>query len=511
MLPAARLLLPVSVSVLYVLYKYLRSGRVTELSEDIAVPLNPDNNDVVSRQPSHLDPAILEEIRKFDPAVLDEFRKFDPALLDEFRKFDPAALDEFRKFDPAALDVIRKLDPAIIDQIHKLCVKEKVEGKEEAERNCSGRENENGNETQSEESGGGGGENKNENGGEVEKKVVNEERSRRHHYPVRPEAGDCSFYLKTGTCKFGSSCKFNHPRRRKTNKVSKVKMKEREGLAAEKPGLTESKILFYFIYLVLSSISVFLCFDDGVSGFGYLKDYSGSGGCKYEKACSFNPRREEPSVAPILECNFLGLPIRPGEKDCSFYMRNASCMFGTNCRFNHPDPTAARESDPPSGYGNGGSASLQGALSSTAAPWSAPRSLNDAPLYVPMVIPPSQGIPSQDTEWNGYQAPAYLQERSMPAHQPYLMNNSVTGTNVYKQYPHQQAEEFPERPGQPVCISPSENPDCSIPLMHPLRPDQNICTHYIRYGHLQIWASFDSATTNGAGSDTDATSQPKPV
>ncbi|KAI5329640.1 hypothetical protein L3X38_029037 [Prunus dulcis] len=416
MLPAARLLFPVSVSVLYVLYKYLRSGRVTELSEDIAVPLNPDNDDVVSRQPSHVDPAILEEIRKFDPAVLDEFRKF----LDEFRKFDPAALDEKQKFDPAALDVIRKLDPAIIDLIHKLCVKEKVEGKEEAERNCSGRENEKGNETQSEESGGGGGENKNENGGEVEKKVVSEERSRRHHYPVRPEAGDCSFYLKTGTCKFGSNCKFNHPRRRKTNKVSKDKMKEREGLAAEKPGQTESK------------------------------DYSRSGGCKYEKACSFNPRRGEPSVAPILECNFLGLPIRPGEKDCSFYMRNGSCMFGTNCRFNHPDPTAARESDPPSGYGNGGPASLQGALLSTAAPCSAPRSLNDAPLYVPMVIPPSQGIPSQNTEWNGYQAPAYLQERSMPARQPYLVNNSVTGTNVYKQYlQHQQAEEFPERPGQP--------------------------------------------------------------
>ncbi|XP_034215840.1 zinc finger CCCH domain-containing protein 43-like isoform X2 [Prunus dulcis] len=389
MLPAVRLLFPVSVSVLYVLYKYLRSGRVTELSEDIAVPLNPDNDDVVSRQPSHVDPAILEEIRKFDPAVLDELRKF----LDEFRKFDPAALDEKQKFDPAALDVIRKLDPAIIDLIHKLCVKEKVEGKEEAERNCSGRENEKGNETQSEESGGGGGENKNENGGEVEKKVVSEERSRRHHYPVRPEAGDCSFYLKTGTCKFGSNCKFNHPRRRKTNKVSKDKMKEREGLAAEKPGQTESK----------------------------------------------------------------------GEKDCSFYMRNGSCMFGTNCRFNHPDPTAARESDPPSGYGNGGPASLQGALSSTAAPCSAPRSLNDAPLYVPMVIPPSQGIPSQNTEWNGYQAPAYLQERSMPARQPYLVNNSVTGTNVYKQYlQHQQAEEFPERPGQPVCSYFLRTGDCKF-------------------------------------------------
>jgi len=38
-------------------------------------------------------------------------------------------------------------------------------------------------------------------------------------YPLRPEAEDCSFYLKTGTCKFGFNCKFNHPVRRR-NQVS---------------------------------------------------------------------------------------------------------------------------------------------------------------------------------------------------------------------------------------------------------------------------------------------------
>lgn len=43
--------------------------------------------------------------------------------------------------------------------------------------------------------------------------------SRNYQYPVRPEAEDCAFYMKTGTCKFGSNCKFNHPVRRKTNLV----------------------------------------------------------------------------------------------------------------------------------------------------------------------------------------------------------------------------------------------------------------------------------------------------
>lgn len=57
-----------------------------------------------------------------------------------------------------------------------------------------------------------------ENGGELEKDDDGSG-SRRYQYPVRPEAEDCSYYLKTGTCKFGSICKFNHPVRRKPNQV----------------------------------------------------------------------------------------------------------------------------------------------------------------------------------------------------------------------------------------------------------------------------------------------------
>lgn len=43
---------------------------------------------------------------------------------------------------------------------------------------------------------------------------------RKDKFPVRPEAEDCSFYLKTGTCKFGSNCKFNHPIQRKPQVAS---------------------------------------------------------------------------------------------------------------------------------------------------------------------------------------------------------------------------------------------------------------------------------------------------
>ncbi|XP_070667993.1 zinc finger CCCH domain-containing protein 43-like isoform X2 [Malus domestica] len=495
MFTAARVLLPVSLSVLVVIYKYFRSGQKSKFSEGAEVPLNPTS--VPSPAPSDLereildwirrldpavlnrirnrDPALLHEIQQFDPAV--EIRNFDPSIVDEIRNLDPAfpweisesvdvpqnppsvpspepsvveildwigtlgpaVLDEIQQFDPAFLDEDRNFDPSIVDGIRKLSLKENEEKEEEEKERETEKEKENEKEREREKSesssssGSGGG---NENGGEVGEEVV-EESSRRDQYPLR--LGDCWNYLRTGICKFGSNCKYNHPRIGKNKQVSKDKAKQREELE-EKQDQTESK----------------------------------------------------------------------GEKDCSYYMRTGTCKYGTNCKFNHPDPTAAGESRPQSAYGNGRPASLQG-------------------------LPNSQGINSETTEWNGYQAPAYLPSmpapptpppllpyvhRNMPApppppyvHRnmpappppPYVTNNSVTETNYYGQYAQQtQAEELPERPGQPVCFYFAQTGDCvnksNCQYHHPknqtaatpscalsdrglpLRPGQKICTEYSRLG-----------------------------
>ncbi|KAK4779814.1 hypothetical protein SAY87_015920 [Trapa incisa] len=37
---------------------------------------------------------------------------------------------------------------------------------------------------------------------------------REHVFPERPNEPDCQYYMRTGDCKFGSSCRFNHPRDR---------------------------------------------------------------------------------------------------------------------------------------------------------------------------------------------------------------------------------------------------------------------------------------------------------
>ncbi|GFZ07872.1 zinc finger C-x8-C-x5-C-x3-H type family protein [Actinidia rufa] len=347
----------------------------------------------------------------------------------------------------------------------------------------------------------------------------------RYQYPRRPDAEDCSHFMRTGMCKFRSSCKFNHPPRRKNQlywvvinswfygvmflillKAAKEDAKEKEE-NPERPGQTECKY------------------------------YSRSGGCKFGKACRYNHSIRKTPVAPIVEVNFLGLPIRPvvgclslvvslyfgavfhypdrvknslqGEKECPFYMRNGSCKYGSNCRFNHPDPTAVGGGNAHSGYGNGGHVS-QAASKSTVSPWSPPRALNETGTFAPPMFSPTQGIPSSNPEWNGYQwhgndnVYPTIPDRRLPT-PPAFARNSPAETNFYTHHIQQMpSDEYPERPGQPECsyfmktgackyksgckfdhpknritkIAPCALNDKGLPI----RPDQNVCSNYTRYG-----------------------------
>lgn len=84
-------------------------------------------------------------------------------------------------------------------------------------------------------------------------------------------------------------------------------------------------------------------------------------------------------------------------------MRTGSCKFGANCRFNHPDPTMVGGSTPPSTYANGRAVPLQGVSQPSMPSWSASGALNETGPFVPMMIPPVQGVSPQSSDWNGYQ------------------------------------------------------------------------------------------------------------
>ncbi|OAY71126.1 Zinc finger CCCH domain-containing protein 5 [Ananas comosus] len=83
-------------------------------------------------------------------------------------------------------------------------------------------------------------------------------------YPERPGQPECTYYMKNGTCKFGSTCKFHHPKQ---------------------GGHVQQVLLNYF-----------------------------------------------------------GYPLRPGEKECSYYMKTGQCKFGLTCKFHHPEPSSVPSS-----------------------------------------------------------------------------------------------------------------------------------------------------------------------
>ncbi|KAG5537085.1 hypothetical protein RHGRI_024509 [Rhododendron griersonianum] len=348
-------------------------------------------------------------------------------------------------------------------------------------------------------------------------------RQRIYHYPVRPGAEDCAHYMRTGTCKFGKNCKFNHQRRRKYQ-PAKENLSEKEE-NSEKPGLVQCKPAEENMKEKEENTESPVLVQ--------CKYYLSSGGCIFGKACKYNHGRGKVPVAPIMEFNFLGLPIRPGEKDCPYYMRNGSCKYESNCWFNHPDPTTVGGGDNFSVHGNAGSVPSQGAFQSTVFSRSQPRTTNETVPFVPVVFSPSHNVPPLNVGCNGYKAPAHPgPERRLAIPPAFAVNNSAE-MNVYTHHNLPMlVNEFPERPGQPECTYFLKTGDCKyrsackfhhpkyrIPKTAtfamsdkglPLRPEENVCSHYYHYGickfgpgckydHPVKYSRSASSTASGPG------------
>ncbi|KAL6842782.1 hypothetical protein ACP4OV_027626 [Aristida adscensionis] len=162
-------------------------------------------------------------------------------------------------------------------------------------------------------------------------------------YPERPGKPDCPYFVKNSECKFKSKCKFNHPKE-KAN-ASEAGTDNEQSLVADDTILPVRPF-------------------NPVCSF-----YAKTGKCKFGAACKFNHPKEietlpltgkqtiytstideiphvdaadssvpaKTPAAPAEAHNAKGLPIRPGEVDCAFYMKTGSCKYGSMCRFNHPD------------------------------------------------------------------------------------------------------------------------------------------------------------------------------
>ncbi|KAK6256331.1 hypothetical protein SCA6_017636 [Theobroma cacao] len=360
-----------------------------------------------------------------------------------------------------------------------------------------------------------------------------------YQYPLRPYAEDCSFYLKTGHCKFGLNCKFNHP-----DGGGSQDKENHKGWTAEQTGQIECKYYratggcrygdacryrhskedYVLAPLEVNSFGLPVQVginekreqDGSVEQTGQIecKYYLTSGGCKYGNACRYSHSKEksrylEKSEIPPPELNFLGLPIRMLEKECPYYMRTGSCAYGPNCRFNHPDPTTAEGSNifssDSSGFGGHSSGNYNresSLLPLSSKPTAASLSLNMMPdKHVPYLNQSSSYAHGMhlNSEWNGHQ------EKTSHPYSASSIPNAIKMADNSKLHQEQiQADEFPERPGEPECpyfmktgyckykaackfhhpkTRPSKPPVFILSSAGlPLRPDRKICWNYEKYG-----------------------------
>ncbi|KAG8078876.1 hypothetical protein GUJ93_ZPchr0007g4649 [Zizania palustris] len=325
-------------------------------------------------------------------------------------------------------------------------------------------------------------------------------------YPERPGEPDCTYYLRTGLCRFGMSCKFNHPPDRNLA-IASARMK---GEYPERMGQPECQY--------------------------YLK----TGTCKFGPTCKFHHPIEKAGIDGRVQLNTLGYPLRPNENECAYYLKTGHCKYGNTCKFHHPElfnVVASPHGSPI--YPSVHSSASAGApsYSGTMASWSFPRgSFMPSPRwqnpsnYAPLIVP--QGL-VQVPSWSSY--PSRLQ--SPGAQQTYRTSQQVDASagsqgmlSPYRsssfpvpQYTLQRENVFPERPDQPECqyymktgdckfgavckfhhprVRSMPPPDCVLSQVGlPLRPGEELCKFYSRYGICKFGANckFDHPVSTPMG------------
>ncbi|KAM1380055.1 hypothetical protein ACFX2I_021842 [Malus domestica] len=317
-------------------------------------------------------------------------------------------------------------------------------------------------------------------------------------YPERPDEADCSYYLRTGICGYGSRCRYNHPRDR-----SVVIGAARTG-RLEYPERAGQPVCQY---------------------------YMRTGTCKFGASCKYHhPKQGGSSDSPV-SLNYYGYPLRPGERECSYYVKTGQCKFGATCKFHHPLP-AGIQLPVPSPVPQVSPVPATHTLYQNVQSPSVSSQQYGVVFARPPLIPGSyvpnpygQVLLSQGTipfsGWNPYQALA--SQLPSPSTQPgvgartlytQLSPSAPAFTGMYQPMPlasslglpttSQKEQLFPERPGQPECQYYMRTGDCkfgsSCRYHHPpevvqskttvllsssglpSRPGAPLCTHYQQRG-----------------------------
>ncbi|XP_049397850.1 zinc finger CCCH domain-containing protein 37-like isoform X1 [Solanum stenotomum] len=159
--------------------------------------------------------------------------------------------------------------------------------------------------------------------------------------PERPGEPDCPYFVKTQKCKFGNRCRFNHPKDNTAHLFQGSVQNPGVSDLPERP--SEQQCTFY--------MNTGTCKFGATCKFHHPRDIQFPSptqeNCSVGKLGSANYEMTEdvnlvkPLSVPALLHNSKGLPIRPGEVDCPFYLKTGSCKYGGTCRYSHPERNAA--------------------------------------------------------------------------------------------------------------------------------------------------------------------------
>ncbi|KAK9141377.1 hypothetical protein Scep_011058 [Stephania cephalantha] len=276
-------------------------------------------------------------------------------------------------------------------------------------------------------------------------------------YPERPGEPDCNYYIRTGQCRYGMTCRFNHPPNRKLA-IAAARIKGEYPERIGQPECQNEKECAY-----------------------YLR----TGQCKFGTTCKFH--HPQPSSTMI---SMRGSPVYPP-------VQSPTTPGQQTYPGGVPNWALSRASFIPSPRWQGHSSYAQLILPQGVMPvpgWNA---------YTGQLasVSSSEGQP-QTVGSSQFYATSRQNESSAGSPGAFTLNRS--GSVPGGLYSLQRENVFPERPGQPECQFYMKTGDCKFgavcrfhhprerlipapncllsPLGLPLRPGEPLCIFYSRYG-----------------------------
>ncbi|TXG71769.1 hypothetical protein EZV62_000348 [Acer yangbiense] len=163
--------------------------------------------------------------------------------------------------------------------------------------------------------------------------------SNQKEFPERPGQPECQYFLKTGDCKFGSSCRYHHPREVIVPKTDVVLSPVGLPLRPVSPFCYSSALSFIFFYGIIINI---LHFSNIV--YQYLLFL------RHPMHHIWSPS----NIVLHLDISFF-FPFydNQGAPPCTHYAQRGVCKFGSACKFDHPmgalsySPSASSLADMP--------------------------------------------------------------------------------------------------------------------------------------------------------------------